>query len=222
MSAVPSGLSGPLYQYMLANSLREPPLVAELRARSDELEQGRWRTSPEQCQFMALLARIAGVRRYLEVGTFTGYGALWMALSLPADGEVVTCDLVDDFARIGQPFWQRAGMADKIVLKIAPALETLDGLLAEGGADGFDMAFIDADKQNYPAYYERCFELVRPGGLILIDNVFWGGAVVDDTVPERSSVRAIREVTARVRDDDRVDISLVPIADGLTIARKKP
>lgn len=219
MTAMSYALSEDLYNYMIDRSLREPEIVAELRLRTNELAQGWWRTSPEQGQFMSLLAEIAGVRRYLEVGTFTGYGTLWMALTLPADGEIVTCDVTDEFASLGQPYWARAGVADKIDLRIAPALDTLDALLADDRAGNFDMAFIDADKETYPAYYEHCLQLVRPGGLVLVDNVFWSGAVVDRT-DQRRSTRAIRELNDAIQNDERVSLTIAPIGDGLTIARK--
>lgn len=219
MSATSYGLGDDLYDYMIAHSVREPPHVAKLRQRTGELEQSGWRTSPEQAQFMALLAQIAGVRRYLEIGTFTGYGTLWMALALPDDGEIITCDLTDEYVRIGQPLWQEAGVASKIDLRIGPAFDVVNDMLRDGQAGTFDMTFIDADKETYPHYYEQCIELVRPGGLILVDNVFWSGSVIDSD-DQRGSTRAIREVNERIRDDKRVAISTLPVGDGLTIARR--
>lgn len=212
-------LTDPLHDYIAAHSRREPEVLADLRLATAGMSQGSWQVSPEQGQFMALLAGIAGVRRYLEVGTFTGYGTLWMALALPPDGEIVTCEIEEPFTANGRRAWAEAGVADKIDLRIAPALETLDQLLDDGGADSFDMAFIDADKPPYADYYERCLRLVRVGGLILIDNVLWGGAVIDDT-DQRGSSRGIRAINARVRDDDRIALSMLPIGDGLTIARR--
>ena len=212
-------LTDPLHDYIAAHSRREPDVLARLRRATAGMSQGSWQVSPEQGQFMALLAGIAGVRRYLEVGTFTGYGTLWMALALPPDGEIVSCEIEESFTANGRRAWAEAGVADKIDLRIAPALETLDKLLADGAADSFDMAFIDADKPPYPDYYERCLRLVRVGGLVLIDNVLWGGAVIDDS-DQRGSSRAIRAINALVRDDDRVAISMLPFGDGLTIARR--
>ena len=220
MSAEPNAPSAELLAYMAERSVREPDVVRQLRLATGDLEQASWRTSPEQGQFMALLAEIAGVRRFLEVGTFTGYGTLWIALALPADGRIVTCDLTDEYVRVGEPFWQQAGVADKIDLRIAPALETLDGLIAGHATATFDMAFIDADKENYEDYYERCLTLVRPGGVILVDNVLWGGRVLDLS-DERRSTSAIRALNDRMAKDDRVTISMLPVGDGLTIARKR-
>lgn len=176
--------------------------------------------SPEQGQFMAFLARLTGARRVVEVGTFTGYSALTVALALPADGRLVACDVSAEWTAIGRRYWEEAGVADKIDMRLAPALETLDALLTDGHADTFDMAFIDADKENYGAYYERCLRLIRPGGLIMVDNVLWGGSVAD---PDRDDgdTNAIRALNRALRDDDRVDFSLVPIGDGLSLARKR-
>lgn len=212
-------LTDPLHDYIAAHSRREPEVLTRLRLATAEMSQGSWQVSPEQGQFMALLAGIAGVRRYLEVGTFTGYGTLWMALALPPDGEIVTCEIEESFTANGRRAWAEADVAGKIDLRIAPALETLDALLDDGAADSFDMAFIDADKPPYADYYERCLRLVRVGGLILIDNVLWGGAVIDEA-DQRGSSRGIRAINARVRDDDRIALSMLPIGDGLTIARR--
>lgn len=214
-----TALTDELHDYVSAHSLREPDVLAGLRRAAEEMTEGRWQVSPEQGQFMALLARIAGVRRYLEVGTFTGYGTLWIAQAIPDDGEIVSCEIEGSFPAIGQPFWEEAGVAQKVDLRLAPALETLDALLRDGQADTFDMAFIDADKPPYADYYERCLKLVRVGGLILIDNVLWGGAVID-TADTRGSSRGIRRINDIVRDDHRVAISMLPIGDGLTIARR--
>jgi caffeoyl-CoA O-methyltransferase len=176
--------------------------------------------SPEQGQFMALLVELIGARRILEVGTFTGYSALAVALALPPDGRVITCDINEEMTAIARRYWAEAGVADKIDLRLAPAIDTLDELLAEGQAGQFDFAFIDADKTNYLAYYERTLELLRSGGLIAIDNVLWNGAVAD---PERQDddTSAIRALNEAVHADDRVSLSLLPISDGLTLARKR-
>ena len=218
MSAASFGIGEELYRYMIEHSVREPGILTELRQRTGELAQSGWRTSPEQAQFMGLLAQISGTRRYIEIGTFTGYGTLWMALAMPTDGQIITCDLTDDFARVGQPLWKEAGVESKIDFRIGPAFDTINDILREGGSDTFDMAFIDADKETYPEYYEQCIELVRPGGLILVDNVLWNGAVIDQD-DERGSTRAIRKINDRIRDDQRVSISTLPVGDGLTIAR---
>ena len=218
MSATSFGIGEVLYEYLIDHSLREPAVLAELRRKTDELAERGWRTSPEQGQFMGQLAQIAGVRRYLEIGTFTGYATLWMALALPEDGELITCDVTDEFAKIGQPMWQEAGVASKIDFRVGPAIDTISGILRDGGTDRFDMAFIDADKESYLQYYELCIELVRPGGLVLVDNVLWSGRVADQDDQE-SSTCAIRDVNNRIRDDQRISVSMLPIGDGLTIAQ---
>lgn len=210
-----------LLDYVVERTVREAPQLAALRRATETLPQGWWQISPLQAQFMAMLAKIAGVRRYLEVGTFTGYGTLSIALSLPEDGEIVTCDVEEDFVGIGRPFWRAAGVADRIEVRIAPALETLPALIGEGRAGSFDMVFLDADKKHYPAYYEHCLELVRPGGIVLIDNILRNGTVIDPDNTERAT-RAIRTLNDRLKDDRRVDLTMLPFADGIAIARKRP
>jgi predicted O-methyltransferase YrrM len=175
--------------------------------------------APEQGQFMALLIQLMGAKKTLEVGVFTGYSSLAVALALPSDGKIIACDTNEEYTAIARHYWQKAGVADKIDLRIAPALDTLDELIAQGQANTFDFAFIDADKSNYDNYYERALQLVRPGGLIAIDNVLWGGKVADRNVQDNRT-KAIRELNQKLHQDKRVTISLVPIADGLTLARK--
>ena len=169
---------------------------------------------------MALLVQLLGAKRTLEVGVFTGYSSLAVALALPDDGQIVACDVSEEYTAIARRYWQAAGVTDKIDLKLAPALETLDRLLAEGQAGSFDFAFIDADKENYWNYYERCLELLRPGGLITVDNVLWSGRVAEATTYE-TSTKAIQAFNAKLHNDERVSLSLVPIADGLTLALKR-
>ena len=208
-----------IHDYLLRFGVREPQLLARLREETAALgELSRMQISPEQGQLMALLVRAIGARRVLEIGTFTGYSALRMALALPEDGSVVACDVSEEWTDIARRYWREAGVAAKIDLRLAPALDTLEALRAEA-SPSFDLAFIDADKGNYRAYYERCLELVRTGGLIAIDNVLWHGDVAD---PEKrdEDVTAIRELNAALRDDDRIELSLVPIGDGLTLALK--
>jgi len=220
MSVKRLDMSDPLYEYMLSHSLQEPDVLAALRREYQGHEEAGWQISPEQGQFMALLARIAGVTRFLEVGTFIGYGSLWIALSLPRGGQVVTCELAPQFPDIGAKYWRDAGVADKIDLRLGDARATMQTMIDAGEADSFDMAFIDADKPGYPTYYEQCLQLVRPGGTILIDNIFWGGAVIDPS-DNRGSTRALRELNSLLAKDDRIHLSMLPIGDGLAIAQKK-
>ena len=184
------------------------------------MPMGGMQISPDQGQFMGLLVELIGAKRIVEVGTFTGYSSIAMALALPADGRLIACDVSDEFTRIAQRYWQEAGVADKIELRLGPAVATLDGILAAGEAGCFDMAFIDADKENYDAYYERCLQLLRPGGLILIDNVLWGGRPADVNEQDESTV-AIRALNTKIHADERVTASLLSIGDGLTLARKR-
>jgi len=209
-----------LYDYLLSHSLREHPLLAELRNETAKLPEHGMQISPEQGQFMQLLIKLMGARRALEIGTFTGYSSLAVALALPADGEIVCCDVSEDFTRLARRYWEKAGVAGKVTLKIAPALQTLDGLLAAGQAGRFDFCFIDADKENYLGYYERALKLLRQGGLIAVDNVLWGGDVAD---PEAKghSLRGIRAINDALHGDERIDLAMLPIGDGLTLARKR-
>ncbi|MCR9219861.1 MAG: class I SAM-dependent methyltransferase [Alphaproteobacteria bacterium] len=218
MTKTSIGLDRPLYDYLLSVSLRESDAMRRLRAETAELAESAMQIAPEQGQFMALLAELIGARTALEVGTFTGYSALCIAQALPADGRLVACDVSEDWTAVGRRYWAEVGVAEKIDLRIAPALETLQALLAAGRRDGFDMAFIDADKETYRGYYEACLELVRPGGLILIDNVLWGGSVIDPAKRD-ADTEAIRALNAALLEDDRVSLSLVPIGDGLTLCR---
>jgi caffeoyl-CoA O-methyltransferase len=213
-------LTDPLYQYLLDVSLREPPLLRALREETSHLSQRSMQISPEQGQFMALLARLIGARRCIEVGVFTGYSSLSVALTLPADGHIVACDVSEEWTAIARRYWKQAGVDQKIELRLAPAVATLDALLAEGGEGRYDFAFIDADKSNYPEYYERVMRLLRPGGLVTVDNTLWGGAVADPHDNDRDTV-ALRAFNERLHRDERVDLSVTPIGDGLTLARKR-
>jgi predicted O-methyltransferase YrrM len=221
MSNQSIGLSNPLYEYLLTNSVREPEVLSKLRAATAQHPLVNMQISPEQGQLMGLLVQLIGAKKCLEIGVFTGYSALAVALNLPDDGRIVACDVSDEFTSIAREFWQSAGVSDKIDLQIAPALETLDRLLANGEASSFDFAFIDADKNNYAAYYDRCYQLVRQGGLILVDNVLWYGRVADPMMDGDKRTQAIKQLNQQIYHDDRVQISLIPIGDGLTIARKK-
>ncbi len=221
MAARSIELTGRLYKYLLDHSLREAPILARLRAETASMAEANMQIGPEQGQFMALLIELTGARRTLEVGTFTGYSTLAVALALPAGGRIVACDISEVFTAMGRRYWAEAGVADKIDLRLGPAVETLDALLNEAGAAGsFDFAFIDADKSNYGLYYERCLSLLRPGGLIAVDNVLWNGSVADPSKNDEDT-RAIRALNEKMHGDTRVGISLVPIGDGLMLARKR-
>ena len=209
-----------LHDYLLSVSLREPDLLQQLRHETASHPMSQMQIAPEQGQFMALLVQLIGAKKTLEIGVFTGYSSLAVALALPPDGKLVACDVSDEYTAIAQRYWKLAGVADKIDLRIAPALETLDQLLAEGQANTFDFAFIDADKSNYDNYYERLLQLVRKGGLIAIDNVLWSGQVADPTVQD-TRTNAIRSLNDKLHQDDRISLSLLAIADGLTLALKK-
>ena len=213
-------LSQDLYDYMLSVSSREPAILHRLRDETDSLAQAGMQKSPDQGQFMALLLRLIGATRVVEIGTFTGYSALVMALAMPENGKIVCCDLNEEWTSIARRYWAEAGIEDKVELRLGAALDSLDAMLKAGDENSFDFAFIDADKENIPFYYERCLQLVRPGGLIAVDNVLWGGSVID---PEKqdADTSAIRVFNKKTKDDDRVDLSLVPIGDGLTLARKR-
>jgi predicted O-methyltransferase YrrM len=213
-------LTDQVYDYLLEVSLREHPVLARLREETAELPLSIMQIAPEQGQFMRLLVQILGAKRCLEIGIFTGYSSLSVALGLPADGQIIACDVSVDFTEIALRYWAEAGVADKIDLRLGPAIQTLDDLLNEGASESFDFAFIDADKENYLPYYERCLKLIRPGGLIAVDNVLWNGSVADPEKTDADTL-AIRELNEKLRDDERVDISMVPIGDGLTLARKR-
>ena len=219
MSTRNSVLPAAVHEYLLSVSLREAPVLARLRAATAPRAEAEMQIGAEQGQFMALLVRLIGARRCIELGTYTGYSALAVALALPPDGSLVACDVSDEFTRIGRPFWREAGVESKIDLRLQPALRSLDELLAQpGGRGSFDFAFVDADKGNYIAYYEKLLELVRPGGLIAVDNTLGvsGHYVTELTTPTAQSIRAFN---AHVHHDTRVDISMLPIGEGLSLLR---
>lgn len=219
MSTKTITLSDDLYEYMLKVSLREPDLLRQLREETAKDEMARMQISPEQGQFMSLLVKMLGTKRTLEVGVFTGYSSLCIALALPPEGKIIACDVSEKWTAIARRYWKEAGVSNKIDLHLAPALQTLDGLLKKGKRAQFDFAFIDADKENYIPYYERVLELVRVGGLIAIDNVFWSGRVADAKNQEKDT-NAVRAFNDHLKNDQRVALSLVPISDGLTLALK--
>jgi predicted O-methyltransferase YrrM len=209
-----------IHDYLVNAVGRETELMAKLRAETAKLPSARMQIAPEQGQFMGLLVELMGARRAIEIGTFTGYSALAVASALPSDGHLLACDVNAEWTAIGRRYWQEAGLGSKIELSLRPALETLDELLEGGRAGAFDFAFIDADKENYLAYYERCVLLLRVGGLIAVDNTLWHGDVADSSKNDPET-RAIRQLNRRVAQDERVSMSLVPIGDGLLLARKR-
>jgi len=211
-------LTDQLYDYLLAISLREPPVMARLRAETAAMSRAGMQIAPEQGQFMGLLVELIGARLCLELGTFTGYSALAIAHALPPDGRLICCDVNEAWTEVARRHWDAARVAAKIELRLAPALETLAELRAQRQDASFDFAFIDADKDNYDAYYEHCLVLVRPGGLIAIDNVLWSGKVLD-AKDHSADTTALRALNAKLKDDQRIDLTMVPIGDGLTLAR---
>jgi predicted O-methyltransferase YrrM len=213
-------LNDALYEYLLDVSLREPPLLRELREETAALPNRSMQIAPEQGQFMALLARLTAARRCLEIGVFTGYSSLAVALALPEEGRIVACDVSEEWTSVARRYWRAAGVEHKVDLRLAPALDTLDAMIAEGLAATFDLAFIDADKEGYLAYYERALQLLHPGGLVLVDNTLWSGRVADPEVGDADTV-ALRHFNEVLHRDERVDLALVPIGDGLTLARKR-
>nr|WP_250564788.1 class I SAM-dependent methyltransferase [Adonisia turfae] len=209
-----------LYNYLLSVSLREPQILTQLRQETAQHPVSSMQISPYQGQFMALLLRLMGAKKVLEIGTFTGYSALWMALALPSDGTLTACDVSEEYTEIARRYWQAAGVADKINLHLAHAIETLNHLIFTGQSGTFDFVFIDADKSNYIHYYEKSLELLRPGGLIAIDNVLWSGAVADPDIIDPDT-QALRDLNQTLHQDERIELSMLPIADGLTLAMKR-
>lgn len=209
-----------LHDYVVSVGTREHPALARLRAETATMAKAGMQISPDQGAFMQFLARSLGARAYLEIGVFTGYSSLAVALALPADGRITALDASAEWTAVARRYWTEAGVAGKIELRLGAAADSLDALLAEGRAGTYDFAFIDADKENYELYFERCLALVRPGGVIAADNVLWDGAVIDpeDTDADTEAIRAFNRARHR---DERIDLSLVPIADGLTLARKR-
>jgi len=219
MSTHTIDVSSRLRDYMLDVGVREPAILAALREATADHEWARMQISPEQGQLMQMLVRMMGARNCIEVGTFTGYSALAVALALPGDGRLVACDISTEFTDIGVPFWEKAGVADRIDLRIAPATETLDAMIGAGESGAYDFAFIDADKPAYPDYFERCLTLLRTGGVLGFDNVFMQGNAADPETTSENAV-AMRAFNAMLKNDPRVEISMIPIGDGLTLARK--
>ena len=213
------GLEGNLYQYLQSVSLRETKILQQLRQETAKLPMGMMQIAPEQGQFMALLIQLMGAKKTLEVGVFTGYSSLAVALALPEDGKIVACDVNEEYTAMARRYWQKAGVTAKIELHLAPALETLARLITAGETNSFDFAFIDGDKSNCAEYYEQALQLIRPGGLIAVDNVLWSGKVADPEVQDNRT-KNIRAFNQKLKEDSRIQLSLVPIADGLTLALK--
>ncbi len=218
LSTIP--MTEALRGYLLETIVREPEVLARLREETARLPAGGMQISPEQGRLMAFLIELVGARRALEVGVFTGYSSLSVALALPDDGRLVACDVSEEWTNVARRYWKEAGVADKVELRLGPALQTLDALLAAGESGSFDFAFIDADKSGYDAYYERCLALLRRGGLLGVDNTLWGGLVADPSDQSQSTL-AIRALNAKIARDSRVSASLIPIGDGLYLARKR-
>lgn len=220
MSSRPIRLTDALHDYLLKVSVREPKVLQKLRVATQKMPRGRLQISPEQGNFMALLVALTGAKRAFEVGTFTGYSACAVALAMPTNGKLIACDVSKEWTDIGRRYWRMAKVDKKIDLRLGPALETLDKLLKSSQAGKFDFGFIDADKPNYDAYYERALKLLRKGGLLLIDNVLWGGAVIDKRANDEST-RCLRALNRKIYGDRRVNVSMMPIGDGLTLVRKR-
>jgi predicted O-methyltransferase YrrM len=220
MANASMGLPADLEQYLVKHGVREPELLARLRAETALIPQHNMQIAPEQGALLALLVELTGAKRCLEIGTFTGYSSLIVALAMPPDGTIVCCDVSEEWTAVARRYWAQAGVADRVDLRLAPALETLDALLADGAEGTFDFAFVDARKSEYPDYHERVVRLLRSGGLAAYDNVLWGGAVADDSKQDADTL-AIRRLNDRLATDQRVTIAMLPLADGVTLARKR-
>lgn len=210
-----------LYQYLLSVGVRDGEILRQLREENAQHPRAVMQIAPEQGQFMGFLVQLLGVKKALEVGVFTGYSSLVVAMALPDDGQLIACDISDEYTAMARKYWEKAGVAHKIDLRIAPALETLDQLIVDGHSNSFDFAFIDADKSNYDNYYERALQLVRPGGLIAVDNVLWSGRVANSSGEQDNRTKCIDALNQKIHGDERVSMSLLPIADGLMLAMKR-
>jgi len=220
MSTRTTEITDAVWRFLLEHTVREPEVLTRLRQETARLPAANMQIAPEQGRFMAFLVELIGARRCLEIGVFTGYSSTVTALALPPDGRLVACDISEEYTAVARRYWAEAGVADKIDLRLAPAEATLRELLQAGEQGSFDFAFIDADKENYDAYYELCLALLRPGGVIAVDNALWGGRVADPD-DQKESTRAIRALDVKASADPRVSSVLVPIGDGLLLARKR-
>lgn len=214
-------LTPALYRYMVSVGVRDQDVLQQLREENGQHPRAVMQIAPEQGQFMGLLVQLLGVKKALEIGVFTGYSSLVVAMALPDDGQLIACDVSAEYTAMARKYWEKAGVAHKVDLRIAPALDTLDQLIADGHSSSFDFAFIDADKSNYDHYYERALQLVRPGGLIALDNVLWSGRVAEPAEHQDNRTRHIHALNQKIHGDQRVSVSLVPIADGLMLAMKR-
>jgi predicted O-methyltransferase YrrM len=217
---LPTPMTDTLYEYSLAVGLREPELFRALREETSHFSNAGMQIAPEQGPLLALLVQMLGAKNCIEIGTFTGYSSLWVASVLPADGKLICCDVSEEYTAVARKYWALTGLAAKIDLRLGPATDTLNALLAGGWAGRMDYAFIDADKSSYDAYYEACLKLLRPGGLIAIDNTLWDGKVADPQVNDPDTV-AIRQLNQKIHGDARVYLSFLPFADGLTLALRR-
>jgi predicted O-methyltransferase YrrM len=220
MSNASLGLPPDLQAYLVEHGVREPEILKRLRDETSLLPQHNMQIAPEQGALMAMLVGLIGARRCIELGTFTGYSSLAVALALPADGQIVCCDLSEEWTSVARRYWAEAGVADRVELRLGPALETLDELIAGGASGTFDFAFIDASKAEYPDYHERILRLLRQGGLAVYDNVLWEGGVIDESMTDADTV-GVRRLNDRLVADERVSISMIPVADGLTLVQKR-
>ncbi|MEM9264432.1 MAG: class I SAM-dependent methyltransferase [Cyanobacteria bacterium P01_F01_bin.13] len=221
MSTKVLNLTDNLYRYLLTFGVRDSEILQQLREENAQHPRAAMQIAPEQGQFMGLLVQLLGVKKALEVGVFTGYSSLIVAMALPDDGQLIACDISDEYTAMARKYWKKAGVAHKVDLRIAPAIDTLDQLIAEGHSNSFDFAFIDADKSNYDNYYERVLQLVRVGGLIAVDNMLWSGRVAEPRESYDNRTRRIHALNEKIHADERVSMSLVPIADGLMLAMKR-
>ncbi len=221
MSTQVLNLTENLYSYLLTVGVRDSEILQQLREENAQHPRAVMQIAPEQGQFLGLLVQLLGVKKALEIGVFTGYSSLIVAMSMADEGRLIACDISDEYTAMARKYWQKAGVAHKVDLRIAPALDTLDQLMTEGHGNSFDFAFIDADKSNYDSYYERTLQLVRPGGLIAVDNVLWSGRVANPIEEQDNRTKQIHTLNKKIHADKRVSISLVPIADGLMLAMKR-
>lgn len=220
MSNTSIGVPEDLHEYLVAHGVREPDILRRLREETAALPQHDMQIAPEQGAFMALLVEILDARRCIELGTFTGYSSLVVTLAMPSDGLMVCCDVSEEWTSVARRYWAEAGVGDRVDLRLGPALETLDELLAGGAAGTFDFAFVDASKREYPDYHERIVRLLRQGGVVAYDNVFWAGDILDESKTDPDTL-GVRRLNDRLAQDERVTISMIPVADGLTLARKR-